>query len=104
MHVGTAPLPVSPGKSERYRLNRTGNRKLNSVIHVIAVTQARMHPSAIAFIERNRSEGMSNREALRCLKRYIGRVLYKTMVGAERTRSNRVVHAQFGTREVAVAV
>ena len=104
MHIGTAPLPVSSGKSERYRLNRTGNRKLNSVIHVIAVTQARMHPPAIAFIERKRSEGMSNREALRCLKRHIGRALFKTMLRSERTRTETVVHAEFGTREVAVAV
>ena len=45
MHVGTAPLPVSSGKSERHRLNRTGNRRLNCAIHMIAVTQA-AHASA----------------------------------------------------------
>ena len=104
MHVGTAPLPVSSGKSERYRLNRTGNRKLNSVIHVIAVTQARMHPPAIAFIERKRAEGMSNREALRCLKRHIGRVLYKTMVRAEKARVVSVVRIDFPPSPTAVAV
>ena len=104
MHIGTAPLPVSSGRSERYRLNRTGDRRLNSVVHMIAVTQARMYPPAIAFIARLRSEGMSNREALRCLKRHIGRVLFKTMLRSEQACSNRVVHAQFGTREIAVAV
>jgi transposase len=104
MHVGTAPLPVSSGKSERYRLNRTGNRKLNSVIHVIAVTQARMHPPAIAFIERKRAEGMSNREALRCLKRHIARALYKTMVRAEKARVASVVRIDFPPSPVAVAV
>ena len=94
----------SSGKGERYRLSRTGNRKLNSVIHVIAVTQARMYPPAIAFIERKRSEGMGNREALRCLKRHIGRTLFKTMLRSERARSTTVVHAEFSTLEVAVAV
>lgn len=86
MHVGTAPLPVSSGKSERHRLNRTGNRKLDSTIHMIAGTQARMHPPAIAFMDKKRSEGMSDREALRCLKRHIAPALFKAMLRAERAR------------------
>lgn len=104
MHVGTAPLPVSSGKCERHRLNRTGNRHLNSVIHIVAVTQARMHPPAIAFMERKQAEGMSTREALRCLKRHITRTLHKTMVRAERARADGVVHVDFGSAPVAAAV
>lgn len=104
MHVGTAPLPVSSGKSERHRLNRTGNRRLNSTIHMIAVTQARMHPPAIAFMEKKRSEGMSNREALRCLKRHISRTVFKTMLRAEKKCTAEVVHADFAADSVAVAV
>jgi len=104
MHVGTAPLPVSSGRSERCRLNRTGNRKLNSVVHVIAVTQVRMHPPAIASVARKRAEGMSNREALRCLKRHIGRTLFKTVVRAEKARGSAVVRADFAPSPVAVAV
>jgi transposase len=104
MHCGTAPLPVCSGKSERHRLNRTGNRRLNAVIHVIAVTQARMHPPAIAYMERKRSEGMSPREARRCLKRHITRTVYKTMLRSERARTGRVVQAQFGAEVLAVAV
>ena len=50
MHVGVAPLPVSSGQSNRHRLNRCGNRHLNSTIHMIALTQARMHPPAIAYM------------------------------------------------------
>jgi transposase len=104
MHVGTAPLPVSSGKSDRHRLNRTGNRCLNSTIHMIAVTQARMHPPAIAFMEKKRSEGMSNREALRCLKRHISRTVFKTMLRAEKKCTAEVVHADFAADSVAVAV
>jgi transposase len=86
MHTGTAPLPASSGKTIRHRLNRRGNRRLNSVIHMIAVTQLRMHPPAIAFVERKRAQGMSTREALRCLKRYIARTLFKTMRRAAQAR------------------
>lgn len=95
MHVGCAPLPVSSGKCERHRLNRTGNRVLNRTIHVIAVTQVRMHPPAIAFMERKRSEGMGNREALRCLKRHLSRTLFKTMLRAELERTATPVRAEF---------
>lgn len=104
MHVGTAPLPVCSGKSERYRLNRTGDRCLNSTIHMIAVTQARMYPPAIAFMEKKKAEGMSNREALRCLKRHISRTVFKTMLRAEKDRTAEVVYAVFGPDSLAVAV
>jgi transposase len=104
MHDGTAPLPVSSGKSERHRLNRTGNRQLNSAIHMIAVTQARMHPPAIAFMARKKAQGMSNREALRCLKRHISRTVYKTMLRAERARAADIIQVDFGADPVALAV
>lgn len=104
MHIGTAVLPVSSGRSERCRLNRTGDRKLNSVVHVIAVTQVRMHPPAIESVERTRAGGMSDREALRCLKRHIGRTLFKTMVRAEKARGSAVVRVDFAPCAVAVAV
>jgi transposase len=104
MHVGCAPLPVSSGKSCRHRLNRCGNRKLNSVVHMIALTQARMHPPAIAYMERKQAQGMSYREALRCLKRLIARTVFKTMIRAERAGVGAVVRADFGAASVAVAV
>lgn len=86
MHAGAAPLQASSGKTVRHRLNRRGNRRLNSVIHMIAVTQVRMHPPAIAFLARKRAEGMSTREALRCLKRHIARTVFRVMRRAEQAR------------------
>jgi transposase len=83
MHTGTAPLAASSGKTARHRLNRRGNRRLNSVLHVIAVTQVRMHPPAQAFVARKQAAGMSMREALRCLKRHIARTVFRTMRRAE---------------------
>ena len=79
MHAGVAPLQASSGASHRHRLNRRGNRQLNAALHRIAITQMRMHEPAKAFIARKRTEGMSNREALRCLKRQLARRVYNTM-------------------------
>jgi transposase len=104
MHAGTAPLPVSSGKSTRHRLSRCGNRRVNAAIHMIAITQARMHPPAIAFMERKQGEGMSSREARRCLKRYIARAVYRAMLRSEQARAGEVVQAEFGAEELAVAV
>ena len=45
-----------------------------------------MHPPAIAFMARKQGEGMSYREALRCLKRHIARTVFRTMCRSERAR------------------
>ena len=75
-HAGSAPLPASSGQRQRHRLNRKGNRQLNCALHRIAVTQARMHPPARAYLERKQAEGKSRREALRCLKRHLTRIVF----------------------------
>jgi transposase len=79
MHAGVAPLLASSGTTHRHRLNRRGNRQLNAALHRIAITQLRMHEPARAFVLRKRTEGMSNREALRCLKRQLARKVFNTM-------------------------
>jgi transposase len=78
-HTGTAPLPASSGEVQRHRLNRSGNRQLNCALHRIAITQARMHPPARAYLERKQAEGKSRREALRCLKRHLSRTVYRIL-------------------------
>jgi hypothetical protein len=60
--------------------------------------------SAIAFMERKKAEGMSTREALRCLKRHLSRVIFKTMLRGEQARLGKVIEADFTTETVAVAV
>jgi transposase len=82
-HSGSAPLPASSGQRQRHRLNRKGNRRLNCALHRIAVTQARMHPPARAYLARKQAEGKSRREALRCLKRHLARVVYRTLQAIE---------------------
>jgi transposase len=78
-HGGVAPLEASSGRTRRHRLDRGGNRQLNCALHRIAVTQARMHPPARAYLERKQAEGKSRREAVRCLKRQLARVVFNTL-------------------------
>ena len=77
--AGTAPIPASSGQTIRYRLDRSGDRKLNRALHMILVTRKRTHPPTIAYIERRMQEGKTRREATRCLKRYLARNLYRLL-------------------------
>ena len=64
---------------QRHRLDRGGNRQLNCALYRIAITQARYHPPARAYLERKQAEGKSRREAIRCLKRQLARVVFNTL-------------------------
>jgi transposase len=73
---GIAPIPVSSGKTNRHRLDRGGNRQINTAIHRIAVTRARCHPETRAYVDRKCAEGKTHRDAIRCLKRHLARRLW----------------------------
>ena len=77
--AGAAPIPASSKQTVRYRLDRSGDRKLNRALHMILVTRKRSHPATIAYIERRLQEGKTRREANRCLKRYLARSLYRLL-------------------------
>jgi transposase len=78
-HSGVAPLEASSGRTQRHRLDRSGNRQLNAALYRITITQARYYEPARAYLERKRTEGKSRREAIRCLKRLLVRVVFNTL-------------------------
>ncbi len=75
--AGVAPIPASSGQTTRHRLNRCGDRQLNRALHVIALSRLRYDPTTRLYAERRRTEGKTDREIRRCLKRYIARQLYR---------------------------
>jgi transposase len=77
--AGAAPIPASSGRTIRHRLDRNGDRKLNRALHTILLTRKRTHPATIAYIQRRLQEGKTQREANRCLKRYLARNLYRLL-------------------------
>jgi len=103
MHIGTAPIPVSSGQRSRHRLNRGGNRRLNSAVHMMALTQMRMHEPARAFVARKQAEGKSMRDARRCLKRYIARAIFGILKEIEAAGSGRLVEVVFRSEPALVA-
>ncbi len=78
--TGTAPLDASSGEQNRHRLSRAGNRRVNHMIHIAAISQLRTATDGQAYYRRKRAEGKKPLEALRCLKRRISDAIYRQLV------------------------
>ena len=76
---GSCPIPASSGKTNRHRLNRGGNRQANSALFRCVIVRMRWHQPTIAYVQRRTAEGLSKREIIRCLKRYLAREVYKLL-------------------------
>ena len=77
---GTAPVEFSSSGRTVHRLSRRGNRTLNHVLHMIAVTQIRFaHSEGRAYYDRKIEEGKTTREARRALKRQISDRVYQQL-------------------------
>jgi transposase len=85
-HDGAAPIPVWSGNQVRHRLSRLGNRRLNAVLHRIAITQVRLGGPGRAYFDRRLARGDTKREALRALKRRISDELYRRLLADEAAR------------------
>jgi len=82
---GTAPVEVSSGGRQVYRLSLRGNRRLNHAIHMAAITQIRhKHSQGRAYYEKKLAEGKTHKEALRCLKRRISDAIYAALAADAR--------------------
>jgi transposase len=73
---GVNPLPASSGKTQRHRLNRGGDREANCALYRVAMSRLTFDPRTQAYARRRTAEGMSKKEIIRCLKRYIARELF----------------------------
>ena len=73
---GASPIDASSGKHQRHRLNRGGDRQANSALWKIVITRMVYDPRTRDYIERRMKEGLTKKEAIRCLKRYIAREVY----------------------------
>ncbi len=76
---GACPIPASSGKSTRHRLNRGGNRQANAALYRAVIVRMRWHAPTIAYVERRTTEGLSKKEIIRCLKRFVAREVYRLL-------------------------
>jgi transposase len=76
---GTAPVPVWSSNTERFRLNRGGNRQINYALHMIAITQLRGIGQGKAYVAKRVASGNSKTEAIRLLRRCISDSVYRAL-------------------------
>jgi transposase len=77
---GVAPQPASSGRTTgRHRLSRGGDRAANSALYITTIVRMRHHQATRDYVERRSAEGLSKREIIRCLKRYIAREIYANL-------------------------
>lgn len=77
--AGVNPIPASSGNTVRHRLNRGGDRRLNSALHMAVVVRMAHDPATQEYADRRTTEGKTPREIRRCLKRYLARHLYRAL-------------------------
>ena len=75
--AGVSPIEASPGKAQRRRLNRGGDRQANRALYSIVLSRLRWDTRSRNYIQRRISEGRTPRKAIRYLKRYVARDIYQ---------------------------
>ena len=82
---GVSPVDASSGKQRLHRLNRGGDRQANSALWRIVLVRMSHDPRTKAYVARRTAEGKTNKEIIRCLKRYVAREIYKALAHQART-------------------
>lgn len=77
---GTAPIDASSGDHVRHRLSRQGDRQINRTLHIMATVQLRRPSIGRDYYDQKKAAGKSSAEAMRCLKRRLSDLVYKTML------------------------
>ncbi|MCR1781401.1 IS110 family transposase [Nocardioides carbamazepini] len=72
---GVSPLPASLGRIDRHRLSRGGERAANSALYTVVMVRMRYDQRTRDYVARRSQQGLSKREIMRCLKRYVAREL-----------------------------
>jgi transposase len=76
---GVSPIDASSGKQQRHRLNRGGDRQANEALWRIVLVRMSRDPRTQEYIARRQKEGKTTKEAMRCLKRYVAREVYREL-------------------------
>jgi transposase len=91
---GVCPIPASSGRTTgRHRLNRGGNRQANAALYRIVIVRLRWHQPTIDYVARRTADGLTKKEIIRCLKRYVAREVYRLLPVSARQDTRDLAHA-----------
>ena len=80
MLCGASPIEASSGKTVRHRRNRGGDRQANTALYRIVVVRLRWHEPTRKYMARRTTQGLSKKEIIRCLKRYVAREVFAALM------------------------
>jgi transposase len=90
---GVCPIPASSGRTTgRHRLNRGGNRQANAALYRIVIVRLRWHQPTIDYVARRTAEGLTKKEIIRCLKRYVAREVFRLLPRSAKQDSQDLAH------------
>ena len=84
---GVAPIPASSGMTTRHRLAWNGHRQANAALYRTAIVRMQHHQPTKDYVARRTAEGLSKRDIIRCLKRFIAREVYGCVMADFRART-----------------
>jgi transposase len=77
---GACPIPASSGVTNRHRLYVGGHRQANAALYRTVIVRMRFHQPTIDYVTRRSAEGLSKRDIIRCLKRFLAREIYQRVM------------------------
>lgn len=83
---GACPIPASSGVTNRHRLFRGGHRQANAALYRIVIVRIRWHQPTIDYVTRRTAQGLSKKDIIRCLKRFVAREIYNALIDDHRAR------------------
>ncbi|QTV79257.1 IS110 family transposase [Microbacterium sp. NIBRBAC000506063] len=78
---GTAPIPVSSGRTDRHRLSRGGDRQANAALHHIVKVRLSCDPATRAYRDTHLAKGWTIKAVFRALKRAVAREIFQALAG-----------------------
>ena len=76
---GVAPVDLSSGLHTKHRLDLAGDRQANCALYRIVLTRMVYEKRTKDFIEKTVARGKSKRDAIRILKRYVARHIWRLL-------------------------
>lgn len=86
---GTCPIPASSGMTNKHRLYRGGHRQANAALYRTVIVRMRFHQPTIDYVARRTAEGLTKKDIIRCLKRFLAREVYQRVMTDHRARQHR---------------
>ena len=81
--AGVCPIPASSGNTQRHRLNRGGDRRLNKALHMVALNRMTYDAETKAYVAKRQAQGRTTKEIRRSVKRYLARRVYRVLNAAD---------------------